>query len=92
MTTQNYLMVQANIVTNICVWDGNTNTWQPPANAIMLVQADTQALIWEAIVVDGKITDYVLVEILGAGEIGFTWNTITKILTTNHPKPVIPTV
>ena len=35
-------------------------------------------------------TDYVLVEQLGQGQIGFTWDTTTQVLTTNESKPVIP--
>jgi len=91
MTTQNYLMVNqsTNVVDNICVWDGDINTWQPPTDTLMLIQADTEALVWQAVHVDEKITDYVLVEILGAGAIGFTWNTTTQVLTTNQPKPSV---
>jgi hypothetical protein len=45
---QNYLMVNTstNIVENIFVWNGDTNTWQPPANTLMLVQATTPAMVW----------------------------------------------
>jgi len=90
MTTQNYFVVQNDVVTNSVMWDGNPNTWEPPANATMLISADTQALIWQAVLVDKKPIDYVLVETLGAGQIGFTWSTTTQILTTNEPKPEIP--
>lgn len=90
MTIQNYLMINdsTNIVENICVWDGGTE-WTPPANTLMLVQATTPALIWEAVIVDNIITDYVLVEEIGCGDIGFTWN--GSVLTTNEPKPPVPT-
>lgn len=90
MTMQNYLMVNesTNVVENCCVWDGNPDTWQPPTNTLMLVQATTPALVWESVVVDKKIVDFVLVEQLGVGAIGFTWN--GSILTTNEPKPPIP--
>lgn len=77
-----------NIVDNICVWDGNTNNWQPPENTLMLIQADTRALIWTEVTTDGKITDYVLNESMGIGSIGFTWN--GSVLTTNESKPTIP--
>jgi hypothetical protein len=87
MTTQNYLIVESNVVTNNVVWDGNTETWTPPANATMLVEATTPAMIWEPIIVDSKITDWVLTEEIGAGSIGFTWN--GTVLTTNEPKPSI---
>jgi len=86
MTTQNYLIVEADVVTNVCVWDGDINTWQPPLDATMLIKADTNALIWES---NSDNTDYVLVEVLGAGSIGFTWNTTTQVLTTDQLKPAI---
>ena len=78
-----------NVVDNVCVWDGDTNTWQPPTDTLMLVQSDTQALVWQ---LSADKTNYVLVETLGAGAIGFTWNTTTQVLTTNQPKPTVPTV
>ena len=85
MTTQNYLIVEANVVTNNVVWDGNTQTWTPPADSIQLIQATTPAMVWEAVIVDGKITDYVLTEQIGAGSIGFTWDGTNCI--TNESKP-----
>jgi len=86
MTTQNYLMVQSNVVTNNVVWDGDTQTWTPPSNATMLVDATTPAMVWE---LNQDKTDYILVEQIGAGDIGFTWN--GSVLTTNEPQPTIPT-
>jgi hypothetical protein len=89
MTTQNYLMINPeNVVDNICIWDGDTNTWQPPEGYTMLVQATTPALVWE---LNADKTDYVLVEQIGVGAIGFTWNVTTQVLTTNQPKPNPPT-
>ena len=90
MTNQNYLVVENNVVDNIVVWDGDVNTWQPPADATMLIQANTQALVWTAVLTDGKITDWTLTEELGQGQIGFTWNETTQVLTTNQPKPNVP--
>ena len=87
MTTQNYLMIQENVVTNICLWNGNTQTWQPPANATMLVQATTPTKIWE---LNAEKTDYVLTDSVGAADIGFTWNGL--VATTNQPKPAAPAV
>lgn len=87
MTTQNYLIVENNVVTNDVVWDGNTETWTPPTDSIQLIQTTTPAMIWEAVIVDGKITDYVLVEQIGQGQIGFTWD--GTVCTTNQPKPQV---
>lgn len=83
MTTQNYLMVQENVVTNVVVWDGNSQTWQPPFDATMLIQATTPTKIWD--LVDSQ---YVLVDSVGDASIGFTWN--GSVATTNEPKPEIP--
>lgn len=88
--TNDYLMVNesTNIVENICTWDGNPDTWQPPANYLMLIKSETPAMIWQY----DKTTippSYYLAETIGAGEIGFTWN--GTVCTTNEPEPTIPT-
>ena len=77
-------MIQENIVTNVCVWDGNTQTWQPPQDTTMLVQATTPTKIWE---LNAEKTDYVLTDSIGDGSIGFTWDGSFAI--TNEPKPEI---
>ena len=77
-------MIQENVVTNICFWDGDTNTWQPPQDATMLVQETTPTKIWQ--LNSGK-TDYVLVDSVGNADIGFTWD--GTYCTTNEPKPEI---
>jgi hypothetical protein len=82
MTTQNYLMIQENVVTNLCMWDGDVNTWQPPQDATMLVYATTPTKVWA--LVD---TEYVLVDSIGNASIGFTWD--GSVCTTNEPKPEI---
>lgn len=85
MTTQNYLMVNEsiNVVDNVCFWDGDPNTWQPPSGYLMLVQATTMAVVW---VFDKAIPDWVLSQQIGQGQIGFTWNGSECV--TNEPKPV----
>jgi len=87
MTNQNYLIIESNVVTNIVVWDGNTNTWQPPSNSIQLTQDNTPAIVWE---LDKTVTPYAykLVEQIGVGAIGFTWD--GTVLTTNEPQPIVP--
>jgi hypothetical protein len=91
MTEQNYLMVNesTNVVDNICVWDGDTNNWQPPQGYLMLVQATTPTLIWK---LDTTTTpsSWALTEENGAGQLQFTWNTATQVLTTNEPEPKPP--
>ena len=90
MTIQNYLVVENNVVTNAILWDGNPQTWTPPADATMLVQATTNAITWVPVIdpITKKPTAWNLTEVLGAGQIGFTWN--GTVLTTNQPKPIIP--
>ena len=82
MTNQNYLMIEENVVTNIVLWDGNTQTWQPPQDAIMLVDETTPTKIWE---LNAEKTEYVLVDSIGDSNIGFTWDGTFCI--TNQPKP-----
>jgi hypothetical protein len=83
---QNYLIInqETNIVENTCVWDGNTQTWSPPANSLVLVQATTPAVVW---VWNEELNDTELQEQLGQGGVGFTWDG-TKCIT-NQPKPVV---
>ena len=71
-----------NICDNVTLWDGNPNTWQPPAGYFMLPQATTMALVWTW---DEAIPDWVLTQVEGQGQIGFTWN--GSELVTNAPKP-----
>jgi hypothetical protein len=89
MTTQNYLIVESNVVTNNVVWDGNPQTWKPPTGSIQLIDATTPAMIWIGVFDDKfKLIDWVLESQLSAGDIGFTWD--GTVLTTNEPKPEIP--
>ena len=87
MTTQAYLQVQNGVVTNVCLWDGDVNTWQPPADAIMLIQATTPCMVWEPVIVNEKTVDYQLTELIGAGTIDDTWD--GSVLTTDLPKPEV---
>lgn len=87
MTTQNYLVINqsTNVVENVCLWDGNTNTWQPPQGYLMLVQDTTPAMVWQ---LNADKTDWVLGEEMGVGGINFTWNGTACI--TNESKPPAP--
>ena len=86
MTTQNYLVIQDNVVTNIVLWDGNTDSWNPPSNATMLIQATTPVLDW---LWNEILMDYELVEIVGElANIGYTYNGNDCV--TNEPKPLPP--
>jgi hypothetical protein len=82
MTTQNYLIIENNEVTNICVWDGDTSIWTPPADSIALVQDTTPCMVWT---LSSDKSTFVLTEQMGGGDIGFTWN--GTVLTTNQPQP-----
>lgn len=87
MTTQNYYMVNktTNTCENVVLWDGNPDTWQPPADYLMLVQDTTMALVW---IWDKDIGDWVLAQKMGQGQIGYQWN--GSELVTNEPKPAPP--
>ncbi len=84
MNTQNYCMV--NLTTNICdnivLWDGNPEIWTPPEGYLMLVQVDTLARVWGW---DSDAQTWALIEEVGVGSIGFTWD--GAALTTNLPEP-----
>ena len=81
---QNYLIIENNVVNNIVIWNGDTNTWTPPQGSIALPQATTPAMVW---VFNYTTTPYTsnLEEVIGAGAIGFTWD--GSVLHTNEPKP-----
>jgi hypothetical protein len=83
---QDYLIIESNVVTNIVTWNGDTNIWTPPQGSIALVKATTPAMIWE---LNAEKTAYVLGEVIGVGEPGFTWDGTVCI--TNEPQPVVPT-
>jgi hypothetical protein len=93
MKTENYLIIESNVVTNIVVWDGDINTWTPPIDSIQLLQSTTLAMMWFGTQTEIQppttpptynIT-YALSEEIGMGNIGFTWD--GSVLTTNQPKP-----
>lgn len=84
MTTQNYVMVneQTKVADNVCLWDGNTETWQPPAGYLMLVQATTPSKEWSW---DSATQTWNLAETVGTGGIGYTWD--GTYLITDQPMP-----
>lgn len=85
MTTQNYFIIENNVVTNSVVWDGDFNTWTPPQGSIQLIEDTTPAMVW--VLHDLEIPpDFQLTEVIGAGSIGFSWD--GSVLITNEPKPI----
>jgi hypothetical protein len=84
MSAQNYCMVNeaTNLCDNVVVWDGNPDTWTPPAGYLMLVQANTPAKNWV------WIDNAWVLEVSGEGQIGYTWN--GTYLITNEPQPTEP--
>ena len=92
MTTQSYLIIESGVVTNIVMWDGNTETWVPPANSIQIVKDTVTTKLWEPFTqtVDGKtVIDWHLIEVPAVAEVGYTWD--GQYITTNEPKPTLPT-
>lgn len=80
MTVQSYLIIDNNIVTNICLWDGNEQNWAPPTGSIVLPLDTTPAVVWTLV-----SDSYELEEVVGAANIGFTWNGSQCV--TDQPKP-----
>ena len=37
MVEQNWAMILDSVVENVCIWDGDTSTWQPPSGYLMEV-------------------------------------------------------
>ena len=85
----NYLLVNTSTTPETCdnvvVWDGDTNTWTPPASHIALLQETTPSKDWSW---DATSNTWVLAESIGDGQIGYTWDGVA--LTTNEPQPVVP--
>lgn len=83
---QNYCMVniETNVCDNVCIWDGNPQTWTPPSNYLMLIQDVTPAKVWQF-----KDGAYELTVKVGVGAIGFTWD--GDYLITDEPQPTQPT-
>lgn len=76
-----------NICDNVCLWDGNPETWQPPLGYTMLIQDETPSKTW---VLDKETNQYVLTDSIGLGSVGFTWD--GTFLITSEPQPVPPVV
>ena len=85
---QSYIIIESNVVTNVVIWNGDTTIWTPPQGSIALVQATTPAMVWQPIIVNEKVTDWILSEKLGVGSMNFTWDGTACV--TNEPKPEIP--
>jgi hypothetical protein len=84
MAIKSYFIIESNVVTNNVAWDGNTQTWTPPLNSIQLEDEITPAMVWQ---INSDMDSYELVEVIGAGDIGFTWD--GTVLTTNQPQPQV---
>lgn len=84
MTNKNYLIIENNIVTNLVSWDGDTQTWQPPEGSVYLDTELTNAKLWVA---NDTNSGFELSNVLGAGQIGFTYDPVEGLLMTNDPKP-----
>lgn len=87
MNVQNYCMVNetTNVCDNLVVWDGNPDTWTFPAGYLMLVQTTTPTKTWS---LDAQTLTWALVNDMGNGQIGFTWD--GTYLVTNEPQPIEP--
>lgn len=87
MSTKNYYIidVENNVCENIVVWDGNTDTWNPPNGKLMLVQEITPTKVWR--LSEGNV-NYVLTDSVGDGSIGWTWDGTRLITNESQPQPL----
>ena len=85
--TSTYLLVNTsnNIVENAVLWDGNTETWQPPSGYLTLELDSTISVEWEW---SAEANDWLPVDVVGAGAIGELWDGQKLI----SPKPEAPVV
>ncbi|NBR23315.1 MAG: hypothetical protein EBU08_05970 [Micrococcales bacterium] len=83
--SKTYLLINTsnNIVENAVVWDGNTETWQPPSGFIALDLETTPSVEWEW---NADLNDWVPVDMVGTGSIGDSWDGQKS----NAPKPPPP--
>lgn len=91
MSIEQYVMISkaTNVVESSCMWDGDTQSWTPPEEYIMLPLSQFSLLVW---VPNVGNTDWVLgpMQDPPAGlEIGFLYDG-TNNLTTPNAKPVNP--
>jgi len=79
---ENYVLIntQTNIVDNLVVWDGSTQTWTPPTSHIAVPQATTPRVVW---IFDEQTSTWSTQEIRGTGMIGDVWDG-AKL---NQPQP-----
>lgn len=70
MEIKSYCMINANnVCDNVCLWDGNTETWVPPEGYLMLPQETTPAKNW--------VDD--ILEVTGIGSVGYIWDGVYLI-------------
>lgn len=44
--SERWAMIKNNVVINVCNWDGNTQTWQPPEGIEMQPAGDLVGIGW----------------------------------------------
>ncbi len=86
MENKIYCIINANnVVDNVVLWNGNPAIWKPLAGCTYVLQDTTPSRIWKW---NKDQNDWVLVDTLGHGSIGFIWD--GAVLTTASSKP--PTI
>jgi hypothetical protein len=86
MTNKSYLLIneQTNVCENSIIWDGNPETWTPPANYLILEQSPIKMKVW---MWNSETKDYELQIVDSGMQFGFIWD--GTYLVTNESKPVI---
>lgn len=84
MTTQNYLIIQENVVTNVVIWDGDITSWAPPADAVVFGQEEVvkNTWVWNSASQDWELTGTVT----AVAHIGDLWDGTSF----SEPKPTDP--
>lgn len=41
-----YAMIKDNVVQNVCLWDGDTSTWSPPDDMLVIPAPDYVGVGW----------------------------------------------
>ena len=91
MSIQNYLLIntQTNVVDNVVVWDGVDEWWVPREGHFAIPQATTPAKVWE---LNALGDAYEMQGVVGAGQIGFVWESPYVVTTATMPNPLTITV
>jgi hypothetical protein len=92
MEPKNYLLINLLASPAVCenaiVWDGDVNKWKPEDGYLALPAETTVAADWSR---NSVKEPWALVDQIGAGRIGYTWDGQRLVTNQPEPFPVAPT-